>query len=180
MLISRDHSLLLVIDIQEKLAPAINHGEVAIKNNQRLLEAARLLALPSFISEQYVKGLGPSIAAIKNVAVDAIYFEKTYFSCTRQPGVLETLKAKGRQQIIVTGMETHVCVLQTALGLRGAGFDVFLVADATASRSAESRSIAIERMRDAGVHIVTTEMVLFEWLEQACSTDFRTLLPLIK
>ena len=180
MLISRDHSLLLVVDIQEKLAPAINQGEAVIRNNQRLLEGARLLELPRFISEQYVKGLGPSIAAIKNVAVDAIFFEKIHFSCTCQPGVLETLKAKGRQQIILTGMETHVCVLQTALGLRGAGFDVFLVADASASRTAESRSIAIERMRDAGVHIVTTEMVLFEWLEQASSNDFRALLPLIK
>lgn len=94
MLISRDHSLLLVIDIQEKLAPAINHGEVAIKNNQRLLEAARLLALPSFISEQYVKGLGPSIAAIKNVAVDAIYFEKLTSPALANPEFLKHLRQK--------------------------------------------------------------------------------------
>jgi len=180
MLISRQRSLLLIVDIQEKLAPAIDQGELAIKNNLRLLEGARQLAIPVFISEQYVRGLGPTVAAIKTGAVDAQFFEKTYFSCTRQPGVLERLKASGRQQVILTGMETHVCVLQTALGLLDAGFDVFLVSDAASSRTPESRAMAIERLRAAGAIIVTSEMVLFEWLEQACTDEFRRLLPLIK
>jgi len=180
MLIKRDQSLLLIVDIQEKLAPAIHQGAAAIQNNLRLLAGARQLAIPRFISEQYVRGLGHSVEAIRNVAVDAHFFEKTHFSCTREPGVLDLLQAEGRQQIILTGMEAHVCVLQTALGLHESGFSVFLVADATSSRTPENREAAVDRLRNAGVHIVTTEMVLFEWLEKACTDEFRAALPLIK
>lgn len=180
MLIQRAASLLLVVDIQEKLAPAIHDSEQVTANSVRLLEGARLLGVPAFVSEQYVKGLGPSVAEIRAAAVDAQFFEKTHFSCAAEPGVVEMLRATGRQQILLTGTETHVCVLQTALGLLAAGFDVFLVADAASSRTPENRQAAIERLRAAGVHIVTTEMVLFEWLHRAATDDFRALLPLIK
>jgi len=180
MLISRERSLLLLVDIQEKLAPAIFEGEAAIANNLRLLTGARQLGIPRFVSEQYVRGLGPSVAAIRNAADDARFFEKMHFSCTGESGVVDMLRATGRQQVILTGMETHVCVLQTALGLVETGFSVFLVADAASSRTPENRSAAIERMRDAGVHIVTTEMVLFEWLQKAGTDEFRAMLPLIK
>ena len=180
MLIKRERSLLLVVDIQEKLAPAIFEGDAAIANNVRLLSGARQLGVPCFISEQYVRGLGSSVAEIRNATVDAQFFEKTHFSCTGEPGVVDMLRATGRRQIVLTGMETHVCVLQTAFGLIEAGFTVFLVADGASSRSPESRSAAIERMRAGGVHIVTTEMVLFEWLQKAGTDEFRAILPLIK
>jgi len=180
MLIQCAASLLLVVDIQEKLAPAIHDSEQVTANSVRLLAGARLLGVPAFVSEQYVKGLGPSVAAIQAAAVNARFFEKIHFSCAAEPGVVEMLRATGRQQILLTGTETHVCVLQTALGLLAAGFDVFLVADAASSRTPENRQAAIERLRAAGVHIVTTEMVLFEWLHRAATDDFRALLPLIK
>ena len=189
MLISRQDSLLLVIDIQAKLAPAIFEADEIVRNNIRLLEGARQLAVPAFVSEQYVQGLGPSVEAIKNAAttkttagpgVDATFFEKTHFSCAAEPGVVEMLRSTGKNQIILTGTETHVCVLQSALGLVNAGFTVFLVADAASSRTPANRQAAIERMRAAGVHIVTTEMVLFEWLHRAATDDFRKMLPLIK
>ena len=102
------------------------------------------------------------------------------FSCAAEAGVLDMLRASGRQQVLLTGMEAHVCVLQTALGLLEAGFDVFLIADATSSRTPANRDAAIERLRHCGVHIVTTEMVLFEWLHQAGTEEFRAMLPLIK
>ncbi len=180
MLIEREKSLLLIVDVQEKLAPAIFEGEAAIRNNVRLLTGARQLGIPSFISEQYVRGLGPSVPEIRNAAVDAKFFQKTHFSCAAEAGVIEMLHASGRQQILLTGMEAHVCVLQTALGLLAAGFDVFLIADAVSSRTPANRSAAIERLRSCGVHIVTTEMVLFEWLHQAGTEEFRAMLPLIK
>ncbi|UCV03752.1 hydrolase [Dechloromonas denitrificans] len=180
MLIRRDRSLLLLVDIQQKLAPAIFAGDAAIANNVRLLAGARQLGIPRFVSEQYVRGLGASVAAIRDAAGDARFFEKMHFSCTGEPGVIEMLRATGRRQVILTGMETHVCVLQSAFGLIEAGFTVFLVADAASSRTAENRSAAIERMQAGGVHIVTTEMVLFEWLQQAGTDEFRALLPLIK
>lgn len=180
MLIQREQSLLLVVDIQEKLAPAIFAGDEAVRNNVRLLTGAGQLGIPSFVSEQYVRGLGASLAAIRNATVDAHFFEKIHFSCTREPGVVEKLKTTGRQQIILTGMESHVCVLQTGLGLLESGFAVFLVADATSSRTSANRQAAIERLRAAGGKIVTTEMVLFEWLEKAGTAEFKALLPLIK
>ena len=180
MLIRRDDSLLLVVDIQEKLAPAIHDSERVAANSVRLLEGARRLAVPAFVSEQYVRGLGPSVAAIQNIAVNAKFFEKTHFSCAAEPGVVDLLRAAKRPQVILTGTETHVCVLQTAFGLQAAGFEVYLVADAASSRTPENRSAAIERMRAGGIRIVTTEKVLFETLHQAGTNEFRTLLPLIK
>lgn len=180
MLIKREQSLLLVVDVQAKLAPAIFEGEAAVANNVRLLTGAGQLGVPRYVSEQYVRGLGPSVAAIREAAGGARFFEKMHFSCTGEPGVLEMLRAAGRRQVVLTGMETHVCVLQTAFGLVEAGFTVFLVADAASSRSPETRSAAIERMRAGGVHIVTTEMVLFEWLHKAGTDEFRAMLPLIK
>jgi len=180
MLIRRDDSLLLLVDLQEKLAPAIFEGERVIANSVRLLEGARQLGVPAFVSEQYVRGLGPSVAEIRSAATDAHFFEKTHFSCAAEPGVIDLLRAARRPQVILTGTETHVCVLQTAFGLLGAGFEVFLVADAASSRTPENRSAAIERMRAAGIQIVTSEMVLFEWLHAAGTDEFRRLLPLIK
>ncbi len=180
MLIQRDDSLLLVVDIQEKLAPAIHDNATVTANSVRLLQGARQLGVPAFVSEQYVKGLGPSVPAVRAAAVDARFFEKTHFSCAAEPGVVELLRTCGRSQILLTGTEAHVCVLQTALGLLAASFTIFLVADAASSRTPENRQAAIERLRHAGAHIVTTEMVLFEWLHQAGTDEFRALLPLIK
>ena len=180
MLIRREDSLLLVVDIQEKLAPAIHHADGVIANAVRLLQAARQLAIPAFVSEQYVRGLGISVEAVRVAAVDARFFDKTHFSCLAEPGILDMLRSAGRQQILLAGTEAHVCVLQTAFDLLTAGFTVFLVADAVSSRTPENRQAAIARMQAAGMHIVTTEMVLFECLRQAGTDQFRALLPLIK
>ncbi|MCL2345096.1 MAG: hydrolase [Desulfobulbus sp.] len=180
MLIDRDNSLLLVVDIQEKLAPAIHDADTVTANSARLLRASAQLGVPAFVSEQYVRGLGPSLAAIRAAAGHARFFEKTHFSCAAEPGVLDLLRAANRRQIILTGTETHVCVLQTACDLLADNFAVFLVADAASSRTPASRDAASERLRALGGQIVTTEMVLFEWLRRAGTDEFRALLPLIK
>ena len=180
MLIRRADSLLLIVDLQEKLAPAIHENESVAANACRLLAGARQLGVPAFVSEQYVRGLGPSLPAVRTAAVDAHFFEKTHFSCAAEPGIVDLLKASGRRQVVLCGTETHVCVLQTAFGLHAAGFKVFLVADAASSRTPASRDLAIARMQAAGMGIVNTEMVLFEWLERAATDEFRALLPLIK
>ncbi len=180
MLIRRDDSLLLVVDLQEKLAPAIHQSEAVTATNVRLLQAAAQLKVPAFVSEQYIRGLGSSVQAIQDAAVDARFFEKTHFSCAAEPGVIDLLRSAQRPQILLTGTETHVCVLQTALGLQEAGFSVFLIADASSSRTPANRDAAIERLRACGIHIVTAEMVLFEWLHCAGTDEFRRLLPLIK
>ena len=180
MLIDRAQSLLLVVDIQQKLAPAIHDGAAAIANNRRLLAAAERLGVPVFVSEQHVRGLGPTVPELLPLPASARRIDKMHFSCTREPGFLDTLAQTGRRQIHVTGMEAHVCVLQTVLGLLDAGYTVFLIGDAASSRTPENRATAIARAQAAGAEIVTTEMVLFEWLERAGTDDFRALLPFIK
>lgn len=180
MLLDRHQSLLLVVDVQEKLAPAIHEGPAAIANNRRLLGAADRLGIPVIVSEQYVRGLGHTVPDLLPLPTGAHRFEKMHFSCTREPGFLELIATTGRRQIIVTGMEAHVCVLQTVLGLVAAGHEVHLVEDAASSRTPANRTAAIARARAAGAGIVTTEMVVFEWLERAGTDEFRTLLPLIK
>lgn len=180
MLIDRQQSLLLIVDVQERLAPAIHDGAAAIANNRRLLAAAERLGVPVFVSEQNVRGLGPTVPELLPLPAGAQRIDKLHFSCAREPGFLERLAQTGRRQIVVTGMEAHVCVLQTVLGLIDAGYAVFLIEDAASSRTPENRAAAIARARAAGAHIVTTEMVLFEWLERAATDDFRALLPLIK
>jgi nicotinamidase-related amidase len=180
MLITPDQSLLLVVDVQEKLAPAIHDGAAAIANSRRLLASAGRLGIPVFVSEQYVRGLGNTVADLLPLPAGTQLVEKMHFSCAREPGFLEKLAAHGRRQIVVTGMEAHVCVLQTVLGLLEAGYAVLLVEDAASSRTPANRATAVARMRAAGAHIVTTEMVVFEWLQKAGTEDFRALLPLIK
>lgn len=182
MLVSRADSLLLVVDIQQKLAPAIHEGEAAIANNARLIDAAGQLGVPVVVTEQYVRGLGPTLPELETqlAAVDAKKVEKIHFGACREPGFIDLLKQTGRRQIVLTGMETHVCVLQTACGLLAEGFAVYLVIDAASSRTPASKAAAIDRLRAAGAHIVTTEMVLFEWLERAGTDEFRALLPLIR
>ena len=189
MLIKRDASLLLVIDIQEKLAPAIFEGERVVRNSVRLLQGAQLLGVPCYIAEHCAGSIGPTLPEIRNATtiettagprVSPIFLPKTHFSCAAEPGVLDLLRAAQRPQVIVAGMECHVCVLQTAFGLNQAGFEVFLAADATSSRTPENHQAAVERMRAGGIHTVTTEMVIFEWLQRAGTDDFRALLPLLR
>ena len=180
MLIRREQSLLLVVDIQEKLAPAILNADGVVANAAKLIQAAQKLSVPMLASEQYPKGLGRTVPALRNLLPPAAIFEKTHFSCFGEAGVAERLRQTQRQQIIVCGMEAHVCVLQTALELKAAGYTKMVVADAVSSRQQENHALGLARLRGAGVEIVTTEMVLFEWIGQAGTPEFRSLLALIK
>lgn len=180
MLIQREASLLLVIDIQEKLAPAIFEGERVVRNCVRLLQGAQQLGVPCYIAEHCASSIGPTLPEIRNATVSPIFLPKTHFSCAAEPGALDGLRATGRQQVVLVGMECHVCVLQSAFGLREAGFDVFVAADATSSRTPENHQAGVERMRADGIHVVSTEMVIFEWLHRAATDDFRALLPLLR
>lgn len=180
MLIRRDASLLLVVDLQEKLLPAIFEGERVIRNSVRLLQGAQQLGVPSFVAEHCASSIGPIVPEIRNATVSPIFFAKTHFSSAAEPGVLDLLRATGRRQVVLVGIECHVCVLQTAFGLHEAGFEVFLAADATSSRTPENHDAGVARMRAGGIHVATTEMVLFEWLHRAATDEFRALLPLIR
>ena len=188
MKLSAARAALFVVDIQERLVPAMPDEAMqrVVKHGQILIQAARVLGLPIVVSQQYPKGLGATIAPIEEAlassggAATVHRFDKLEFSAARAPGFLALAPKLGRDQWIVCGMETHVCVLQSALELAAAGYETHVVADAASSRRVESHRIALERLRSSGITIVTTEMVVFEWLRRAGTAEFRDLLTLIK
>lgn len=181
MLMDRRHATLLLIDLQERLVPAMHEPEPVIGNVQALLTAADRLGVSTTVTEQYPKGLGPTVSSIaERVAGRDAIFAKTTFSALEDPATMARLRQSRRTQVVVAGIEAHVCVLQTAVGLTQAGYQVFVVADAVTSRRLDSVAIALERMRQEGVAVVTTEMVLFEWLERAGSDEFREISRLIR
>jgi nicotinamidase-related amidase len=181
MLISSIHSSLLLIDIQERLLPAMADADQVVARSKILLAAAMELSLPVTVSEQYPKGLGHTVASL--ASNDAMVMEKLSFSCWRDEALKQhfiKLHESGRPQVIVAGIEAHVCVLQTCIDMANAGFAVFAVADAMSSRKPESATLAFERMQNAGVQVVNSEMVVFELLEKAGSAQFKSLSGLIK
>lgn len=180
MLIKAGESALVVIDMQQRLVPAMLAPARTLKNAALLIEAAREMDVPVFLTEQYPTGLGRTMADIAAVATDCPVFEKVHFSCMEDQTFAEALTALDRRQIVLAGMEAHICVVQTAASLLEAGYEVFVVSDATAARTAESEDACLQRLSAAGVGIVTTEMVVFEWLGKAGTPSFKKMLPKVK
>ena len=179
MLIKIEQSALLVIDIQERLAPAMQGIDDVIKNTKTLLRAATLLEAPVLVSEQYPKGLGITVPDLRPMISEGT-IEKISFSCMGEADFAERFTSLGRGQAVVAGIESHVCVLQTVMDLLASGIQVFVVSDATSSRTTANCELALRRMQAAGAEIVSTEMVVFEWLGQAATAEFKELLPLVK
>lgn len=173
-------SQLVIIDMQTKLAGAMPAEQLksVVKNVGILLQAANLLAVPTITTEQYPQGLGETLAEIKQLTLHKA-IAKTAFSACGEPKFNQQLH-RDNQQIMLTGMEAHICVLQTALALLGAGKQVFVVEDAILSRTDANKTNAVARMRDAGCVISNTESVLFEWLGDANHEAFRALSKLIR
>ena len=178
--ITRAKAGLVVVDIQDRFRPVIHEMPRVVQNALRLINGAVILHVPIFATEQYRKGLGATLPEIASAIPDFAPMEKTAFSCCGAPGFVEALRAKGVQDVILCGIESHVCVSQTCLGLLEAGFRPFVVADAISSRTPENHRLGVERMRDAGAVIVSTEMILFELLERAGTDEFKRMLTLVK
>ncbi|RUO33712.1 hydrolase [Aliidiomarina soli] len=172
-LINRHSSFLLLIDIQQRLAPAIADSQAIIERNSWLLQVAAELDVPAIVTEQYPQGLGHTVSELTELVKAAEVMEKTHFSAFAEDDIATCLKALKRPQVILTGTETHVCVLQTALDMQAAGFQIFVVADAVGSRNSTNKELALQRMRDAGCVVVSSEMVAFEWLQQSATDEFR-------
>lgn len=180
MLLSAARSCLVVVDVQERLAPAIANAEAVVARVSIVMRAAQRLGIPILVTEQYPKGLGPSVAAVAALAPPGATVSKVHFSSAAEPEFASRVEALDRDQLVVVGMEAHVCVLQTALGLAESGYRVAVVADAVGSRREQDRALALERMRAAGLTIVSSEMVVFEWLHRAATPEFKEVSALIK
>jgi nicotinamidase-related amidase len=179
-LLHRETSVLLIVDVQERLAPAISTIDMVLSKAGLLIRAASRLGIPIAFTEQYASGLGKTLPSLRNLAATAPVISKIHFQATLEPDLGAWIDTSGASQIVIAGTEAHVCVLQTSLGLIEAGYVPFLVADAVGSRRERDCTLAIERLRSAGCRIVSTEMVLFEWLKKAATQEFRELLTLIK
>jgi nicotinamidase-related amidase len=170
---------LVLVDYQERLMPAIHGGEAAIRNALLLADVARELAVPVIGTEQNPAGLGPNVAAVRERC--GITLAKDHFDGC-EDGLLAKLPSKGTTvpHIVIAGCEAHVCLMQTSLGLLRAGYRVFVVADACGSRAAENHRLAMERLRQAGAVIVSTEMAVFEWLKTCRHERFKAVLARLK
>lgn len=169
-----------MVDIQERFAPVIHEWSRIVQNSLRLIRGARILKLPIFWTEQYPKGLGATVPEIAAELADVAPLEKTAFDCCAAPGFLNALRARGVEDVLLCGIEAHVCVCQTALGLLEAGLRPFVVGDAVSSRTPENARCGLERVRAAGGVVVSTEMILFELLERAGTDEFKQILALVK
>ena len=174
--VDRRRSTLLLVDFQARLMPAIDQAAAAVRNARRLVDMASLVNVPVVFTEQNAKGLGPTVAELPVNGGQLMH--KMHFDAVREPQFLAAIPAD--RQIVVAGCEAHVCVQQTVLGLLEAGRKVYVVRDALGSRHPENKETAIRRMERHGAEVVTTEMVVFEWLETAEHPHFRDAIALVR
>jgi len=180
MLLNASDCGLVVVDLQARLVPALADPEVVVRRARLLLQAAARLDVPVLATEQSPASIGHTVESVAAALPSGAVVEKTAFAATREARFQERAAALDRPRLVVCGAEAHVCVLQTALGLIEAGYAVAIAADAAGSRRMEDRELALARLRDAGADVVTSEMVVFEWLQRAGTDAFRALIPLIK
>ncbi|MCZ2101267.1 MAG: hydrolase [Chitinophagales bacterium] len=174
-----ENSMLLVIDVQERLLPVIYEGSQIVHKINTLIKGAEILGLDTIITEQYPKGLGCTVADIQYSQPIEIY-EKDTFSCLLQPTILQTLLDNNKKNLILCGVESHICVLKTALDALHRGFNVHVVADAVSSRTLENKQLALDRIRQSGGYIVSVEMILFMLMDRAGTDTFKAISKLIK
>ena len=175
-----DKCALVVIDIQGKLAQLMYRKDALFENAQKLIKGVQVLEIPIIVTEQYPQGLGPTIPEISTLFTDFKPLPKVAFSCCGDEGFQKELLAVDRPQILVCGIETHVCVYQTTVDLLASGYEVEVVADVVSSRTAENREISLQRMRDEGAGITSVEMALFELMKAAEGPKFKAVSKIVK
>lgn len=179
-LISRQGTVLVIIDVQDKLFPHISDKERIVKNIEKLIPFAEIMKIPIVLTEQYPKGLGHTIPEVKKLIPHIQPIEKVEFSCFRCEKFGETLNKLKARTLIVIGIEAHVCVAQTVIEGLNNGYKVCVVSDAISSRKLEDKAISLERMKQNGVTIASTEMLIYELLKKAGTPEFKEALKLVK
>lgn len=180
MRITKENTVGLIVDMQERLFPVMNEKETLLKNCQILIEGLGVLGIPLVVSQQYTKGLGETLPEIQSLIHDFEYIEKKDFSCWDTPEIAEILNELGAQNIIICGIESHVCVLQTAVDLKAAGMNPIVVVDCISSRSKANYELAKERFRAEGILMTSYESILFELTRSAGAPEFRAISKLVK
>lgn len=175
MLLNKEKSGFLLVDVQEKLTPHVLYAEDLVTRCQWLIRLANDLDVPLVVSEQYPRGLGNTIESLRVLTSNQQCIDKVHFSCYREPNFINHWQSIGRKQVVIAGIETHVCVMQTAMDMHSSGLDVFVVVNAVSSRHEVDHKYGLKRMKQAGIHLVTTEMVFFEWVGQAGTPEFKAL-----
>ncbi|MFN8207709.1 MAG: isochorismatase family protein [Bacteroidales bacterium] len=179
MRILRNETIALVIDVQERLFPHMDDGEGLKKNLLVFIEGLKILEIPMLLTQQYTKGLGPSLQEIRE-ALPVPSLEKMTFSCCDEPVILQKIQTAQRKTVLLTGIETHVCVLQTALDLLAMGFQPVLIRDCVSSRKLRDKETALVRMQQEGVLFSSAESVLFELTREAGTETFKAISKLVK
>lgn len=180
MRILKENTIGLVIDIQERLVPVMEEKELLVENCGKLIQGLQVLGVPLLVTQQYTKGLGETIPEIKSLISDFQYIEKKDFSCFDEPACSEKLVATGAKNVIICGIESHVCVLQTAIDLKEAGYVPVVVMDCISSRSFDNVDLAAERFRYEGILMTSLESVLFELTRSAGAPGFKEISKLVK
>lgn len=170
----------IVVDYQEKIMPAMHDLEGLTRRSVTLLQGLNILGVPLLVSEQYVKGLGKTVAPIAEVAGDHPYYEKNEFSCCDNEAMMNAIRAMGKKNIIVCGIEAHVCVLQTVIDLLERGYNPVLVTDCVSSRREADRETAIKRALHEGAIVTGYEALLFELLRKSGGDTFKAISRLVK
>jgi nicotinamidase-related amidase len=179
-MLKKENAVLVLVDIQGKLATLMHNKEEFFTNLAVLIKALKILDIPIIWNEQLPDKLGPTIPEIKELLDGLEPFEKNTFSCCGTTAFMDKLVSTGRRQILLAGMETHVCVYQTALDLIPKGYEVHLVADAVSSRTLENKLIGIQAIKDLGARLTSVEMALFEMLNVAEGEQFKNIVKLLK
>lgn len=180
MRLNKENTIGVVIDIQEKLLPHINNNDALLQNCLKIVKGLKTLNIPIVVTQQYTKGLGNTVESINQTIGNFSYIEKLTFSCYREPAFIKVMNRTGKRNVLITGIESHVCVLQTALDLLYNNFNPVIVVDAIGSRNDEDKKIALWRMRDVGCIMTTTESILFELTQKAGTEEFKEISKLVK
>jgi len=183
----REDAVLIVVDVQERLASLMDRRASVASATEKLVRTAGLVGVPIVVTRQYPKGLGESeaglvqtLADVEEAGSEVTHVDKLAFDCFREPQFTCTVTALGREQLVIVGMETHICITQTALSALHAGFDVHVVADACCSRDQATHDVALDRLRAAGATVTTSESVMYELVGEAGTDEFKALLAIVK
>ena len=179
-MLTLENTVLVIVDIQGKLAHLMDKEEVLFENLQKIIKGAQILGIPILWAEQNPKGLGPTITEVARLLSNIEPISKLSFSCCGSNHFMQVLKTSNRKQVMIAGIEAHVCVYQTAVDLIDLGYEVKIVADAVSSRTVDNKEIGLEKSRDAGATLTSTEIALFELLRVAEGTKFKEILKIVK